>query len=73
VKKVGGGEAAFVKLASAHYNAAIAKTSCKSGYVAPGCKEYHGPPSVEPSPSVILEGFVKGRAGLVAGQRMKER
>jgi hypothetical protein len=62
VKKAGGGEATYVRLALARYRALIAKTTCKPGYVAPGCREYHGPEVVSPSPNIILERFAKGEA-----------
>jgi hypothetical protein len=59
VKKAGGGDAIYAKLATERYNRLVSKTSCKSGYVVPNCKQYAGPPSVEPSPDVILEAFVQ--------------
>jgi hypothetical protein len=62
VKKAGGGEKTYVRLALERYRKLIAKTTCSQGYVVPGCREYHGPPSVEPAPNTILEQFVQGRA-----------
>jgi hypothetical protein len=62
VKKAGGGQATYVRLALARYRALIAKTSCEPGYVAPGCREYHGPEVVKPSPNMVLEQFAKGEA-----------
>jgi hypothetical protein len=58
-EQTGGGEAAYAKLATERYNRLVARTSCKPGYVVPNCSEYHGPPSVEPSPDAILEAFVQ--------------
>jgi hypothetical protein len=60
VAKTGGGEKVYVKFALERYRARIAKTSCKAGYVMENCKEYHAPAKELPSPSVILEGFVRG-------------
>lgn len=60
VKRAGGGEAVYAKLALERYKRLIARTSCKPGYLAPGCKQYHGPESVSPAPNVILEQFVQG-------------
>jgi hypothetical protein len=56
-EKSGGGEAAYTRLALAHNRTLVSKTSCKPGYVVPGCKEYRQPAVSPPSPSVILEGF----------------
>jgi hypothetical protein len=60
VKKAGGGEATYVRLALQRYHKLIAKTTCKQGYVVPNCKEYHEPSTAPPSPNSILEAFVKG-------------
>jgi len=57
VAKAGGGQRTYVRLALAHYSRLIARTTCKPGYVVPGCKGYHEPAVPLPSPSVILEGF----------------
>jgi hypothetical protein len=57
VKKAGGGERNFTRLALDRYHGLIAKTSCKPGYVVFGCREYRPPAVALPSPSVILEGF----------------
>jgi hypothetical protein len=59
VKQAGGGEATYAKLALERYSSLVSKTSCKPGYVVPNCRQYHGPPSVEPSPDVIIEAFVQ--------------
>lgn len=62
VAKAGGGEAGYAKLTLEHYHAHIAKTSCKAGYVVPGCKEYREPPGGPLAPNVIIEAFAGGRA-----------
>jgi hypothetical protein len=54
VVDAGGGERTYAKLALQHYDDIVAKTNCSNGYVVPGCSEYHGPPSVLPSPDVII-------------------
>lgn len=61
VKQAGGGEATYVRLANERYARLIARTSCKPGYVAPGCREYHGASTVKPAPNLILEALAKGR------------
>lgn len=63
VKRAGGGERTYVKLALEHYKRLIVKTSCRPGYVVPDCKEYHGSPTGPPSGEVIVERFVQGRDG----------
>lgn len=60
VKKAGGGEQVYAKLALERYHALIAKTSCKSGYVMEDCKEYRAPATPLPSPDSILEALTKG-------------
>jgi hypothetical protein len=62
VKRAGGGEKTYVRLALERYKKLIAKTKCDPGYVAPSCSEYHGPPTVLPAPNTILEEFVQGRS-----------
>ncbi len=62
VKAAGGGEATYVRLANERYAHLIARTSCKPGFIAPGCREYHGPTTVKPAPDVILEALAKGRS-----------
>jgi hypothetical protein len=62
VKRAGGGEAVYARLSQERYARRVARTSCKPGYVAPGCREYHGPAAVRPAPNIILEAFAKGRA-----------
>ena len=61
VKKAGGGEKLYTKLALERYKALIAKTRCKRGFVVPNCSEYNGPPTVSPSPNAIFEQFVQAR------------
>jgi hypothetical protein len=61
VKKAGGGEAVYAKLALERYKRQIARTTCKPGYVAPSCSEYHGPETVLPPVAVILEALTEGR------------
>jgi len=63
VKQAGGGEAAYARLALARYKRQIARTTCTPGYVAPGCKEYHGPETVLPPPAVIIEQLAEGVSG----------
>jgi hypothetical protein len=63
VKQAGGGEKTYTKLALERHNRWLSRTSCKAGYVAPDCREYHGPEIVEPSPNSILEAIVQGNAG----------
>lgn len=58
-----GGEAAFASLAVANYKGMIAKTTCKAGYVAQGCKGYREPARPAPAPNALLEAFVGGRNG----------
>jgi hypothetical protein len=62
VKKAGGGEKAYVRLALAHYHEMIARTTCKRGYIAPDCSEYHATASDEVPPNTILEEFVQAHA-----------
>lgn len=62
VKKAGGGEKTYTRLALQRYHALIAKTTCRAGYVVPNCSEYHEPPTVAPSPNALLEQLVKGQA-----------
>ncbi len=59
VKSAGGGTKVYAKLAIQRYQALIAKTSCKTGYVMEDCKEYHKPAEEPPSPDVIIEGFAR--------------
>jgi foldase protein PrsA len=59
VKRAGGGEKTYTKLALERYHALVARTSCLSSYVAPGCREYRGPETVSPSPNAVLEGIVQ--------------
>jgi hypothetical protein len=59
-KTVGGG--GYTKLVLEHEGAHIAKTSCKEGYVVPGCKEYREPRGGRIAPNLVLEAFVAGRA-----------
>jgi hypothetical protein len=59
VKKAGGGEKLYTKLALERYKALIAKTRCVQGYVVPNCSEYHGPPTVPPAPNAIFEELVQ--------------
>ncbi len=61
VQKAGGGESTYTKLALQRYKDLVARTTCETGYVVPNCREYHGPPQVEPAPDAILEEFVKGQ------------
>jgi foldase protein PrsA len=60
VAAAGGGTKAYARIALERVHDLTEKTSCKAGYVAPDCKEYHGPESVLPAPNVILEGIVQG-------------
>lgn len=62
VKRAGGTDAAYAKLALAQYRSHVAKTSCKDGYVVSGCKEYREPPEGAPVPNLILEAFAEGLA-----------
>jgi hypothetical protein len=62
VKKAGGGERVYAKLALERYHNLIAKTSCKPGYVMEDCKEYREPATPLPSSNVIIEGFVQGNS-----------
>lgn len=62
IEREGGNEATYIRRALQRYKALIAKTSCTAGYVVPGCSEYRGPPTVQPSPNVILESLASGRA-----------
>jgi hypothetical protein len=62
VKKAGGGEKVYAKLALERYKALIARTKCQPGFIAPNCSEYREPSSAAPSPNVILEALVKGQA-----------
>jgi hypothetical protein len=55
VKAAGGSEQAYAKLALERYAHIIERTTCDKRYVVPGCSEYHGPPTVSPSPDVILK------------------
>lgn len=57
VKKAGGGERTYARLAIARYNGLIAKTTCKAGYVVLGCRGYREPAVPLPSPAEILGGF----------------
>jgi hypothetical protein len=59
VKRAGGGEKVYAKLALERYRSLIAKTNCKDGYVMENCKAYRAPAKPLPSPSVILEGFAR--------------
>ncbi len=61
VKRAGGGERVYAKLALERYHGLIAKTSCKSGYVMEDCKEYRAPATPLPSPDSILEALTQGR------------
>jgi len=63
VKKAGGGEKVYVKLALERYKKLIAGTRCKPGYVVTDCREYTPPPKAEPAPNTILESFVQRRVG----------
>ena len=58
VRKAGGGEKVYAKLALERYHKLIEKTSCKPGYVMEDCKEYREPATPLRAPNVILEGFV---------------
>ena len=60
VKRAGGGEKTYARLALARYDGLIAKTSCEPGYVVLGCKEYRQPAYAPPSAAVILEGLAGG-------------
>jgi hypothetical protein len=60
IAAAGGGPKAYAKLALERIHGLTERTSCKAGYLAPNCKEYHGAESVLPSPNVILEGIVQG-------------
>ncbi len=60
VDRAGGGEKTYAKYVEARYRRLVARTSCHTGYVAPNCREYHGPETVEPAPDAILEQIVKG-------------
>jgi len=60
VKAAGGGEKTYTKLAIQRHRQWVAKTSCRSGYIAPNCREYRGPEIVEPSPNSVLEAIVQG-------------
>lgn len=61
VKKAGGGEAVYARLALERYKRQISRTTCKPGYVAPGCSEYRGPETVLPPVAVLLEALTEGR------------
>jgi hypothetical protein len=60
VKRAGGGERVYAKLALKRYHKLIAKTSCEAGYVMEDCKEYRAPATPLPSSNVILERSVQG-------------
>jgi hypothetical protein len=62
VKRAGGGERVYAKLALERYHNLIAKTSCKAGYVMEDCKEYRAPATPLPSSNVIIEGIVQGNS-----------
>jgi hypothetical protein len=62
VKRAGGGEVVYAKLALERYKRQIARTSCKPGFVAPGCREYHGSEIVLPPVAVLLEDLTAGRS-----------
>jgi hypothetical protein len=54
VKRAGGGEQAYAKLALANYKDLLARTNCEKRYVVPGCSEYHGPSGGPTAANVIL-------------------
>jgi hypothetical protein len=54
VKKAGGGERVYAKLALEHYGDIVAKTSCSKGYVVPGCKEFRDPLTLSPPPPDVI-------------------
>lgn len=62
VKKAGGGERVYARLALERYHKRIARTSCRRGYVVPQCREYHETTSAPPSPRDVLKAFVLGQA-----------
>jgi hypothetical protein len=62
VKKAGGGEAMYTKLALERYKGLIARTKCQPGFIAPNCSEYREPSKAAPSPNSIIEALVKGQA-----------
>ncbi len=62
VTKAGGGQTNYIKLATTRFNALIAKTSCKAGYVMESCKGYHPPTKSLPAPNIILEALAQGNS-----------
>lgn len=62
VNKAGGGQANYIKLATTRFNALIAKTRCKAGYVMESCKGYHPPTKSLPAPNIILEALAQGNS-----------
>jgi hypothetical protein len=61
VKRAGGGEAVYAKLALERYQGLIAKTTCRAGYVVQGCKGYREPAREATPPNALLEQFAQGR------------
>jgi hypothetical protein len=61
VKRAGGGEKVYTRLALQRYHGLIAKTTCEKGYEMEDCNSYRAPAQPLPSPAVILEGFAQAK------------